>query len=48
MKKVYMVGLLIMAASLAGCALKGPIVPNISTGDVLPIPATGIKGDTTT
>jgi len=33
MKKLYVVGLLLIAASLAGCTLNGPKVPVLTTGD---------------
>ena len=48
MKKLYMVGLFLIAASLTGCTLKGPVVPNLSTGDVLPTTETEITGVVTT
>jgi predicted small lipoprotein YifL len=33
MKKVYVAGLLLTVASLTGCTIKGPTIPEISTGD---------------
>lgn len=33
MKKLYMLGLVIVCASLTGCTLNAPTIPTISTGD---------------
>ena len=34
MKKLYMLGLLVITASVTGCTLKAPTVPTVSTGEV--------------
>jgi hypothetical protein len=40
MKKLYMLGLLLVAASTAGCTLKAPTVPELTTGDVQEVTGT--------
>ena len=46
MKKLYMLGLLLVAASTAGCTLKAPTIPLLSTGNTQII--TGADTGTTT
>ena len=44
MKKVYMLGLLLVAVSTAGCTLKGPTIPELSTGNTQIITGTVLTG----
>ena len=44
MKKVYMLGVLLVAASTAGCTLKGPTITESSTGNTQIITGTVLTG----
>ena len=44
MKKVYMLGVLLVAVSTAGCTLKGPTIPELSTGNTQIITGTVLTG----